>query len=196
MKCLAITLMFLFVRPIFSQDVIDCIMDPGSCPGVKFSLLQLTTANDSLSKVYINKLMNYLENEAVDGFNSGYTTAKVREYMRIGTDFNNDKSRYVPKGVIAMYLIYSILLKDSAFCNKIVITKKNKNQINTVAFYKLNDNIYGDRQIGKFIGRRHLKKMAKIFKKWHKNHSAKTILELSQNLPFKGTAYDFKGLKY
>jgi hypothetical protein len=194
-KTYAMILAILVTIPLKSQGLIDCIMGNGSCSSGRVPLLPFVEANDSISRLYISALMNYIDIEAVDLTYSGYTTAKVRESMRIGTDFNNDQSRYVPKGVIAMYLIYTIILKDSAFCDKIVITRKHRGKTQSVAFYELpTGKINESSFVGEFIGRRQLKKIVKIFKKWYEANSNKSMLDLKQNLPFNRTAYNFRGL--
>jgi hypothetical protein len=182
-----------FCNIVKSQNAVDSIFGPYSGRAPLYPLVHTT---DSLRWVYIDALMKWISNTDYECCYSGYTNQEERK-RNLAIWNTEDIYRYTTKGVVAIYLIYAVILKDTSFVAKIKVKHRCKKQFNNVQFFK-KQKIWDRKKIYEydFVGRRHQKRMVKKVKQWYKINKGTQIKDVKLDLPLAGSKYSWSSFNY
>ncbi len=187
-------LIFLNCHFAYSQALIDSIFS-GDYHGARVTLQPLVHLNDSDKKLYVKKLMYYMQMETMEISYSGYTDAAVRKRMITETG-SNDNALFVPKGVISMYLIYCILLKDTAFVPKITLVENKSDALGRIInFYKQKHHTHGKKGYYEYtyIGHKTFQYLVRQFHHWYDTYYLTASENAELQLPLDKSTYQWQG---
>lgn len=169
-----------------AQDAIDVHFGGHA---IKKPLISLIYADDSLRRVYINKLMFFISCTDLDWTGANPTDLNYFHKTRGMSSGSDDVNTFFPtKGLYAMYLIYAIIKRDTTFCYRVAL-RNSFAQYRMVEFFRKRDKKAIWPEDYKFVGSQVHDELVGYFCRWYFTKYENLLDSSFGHLPLDGTKY-------